>query len=297
MSYPNLTKGDHVPRKKNEDLATFQDWLTQEQCLADSTAVVYASNLRRVLESLSTTLDHKVDVTSADDVTALFAAMAPKCSRKAFTGRLSAWRKFKHYAKWKEGMEVALPKTQSFRRGPTALPVEVRAAVHYLISDCKFKQRDLLYLKWKHVEPLLPQLSVARLRDPMNPGEVADVPKEYIKALIDYSGRIDDDQPLLPMKPQSMSPYPKAGIRRELKLYRDSIGDMPQMLSPSEMLLPSAPLVHRNEIATLRDRWAAEHVDDCADATGEKVSAPAEEETPSMSTNELLSFLEEGKEK
>lgn len=278
-----------MPRKKNPDLEAFQDWLTEVQCLADSTAVVYASNLRRVLECVRKTPDSPVDVTSESEVTTLFSGMVPDCSRKAFTGRLSAWRKFKDYAHWKEGLEVALPQTQTFRRGPAALPVDVRAAVHYLINDCKFKQRDLLYLKWKHVEPLLPQLTVARLRDPMNPGEVADIPKEHIKALIDYSGRTDDDQPLLPMKPESMSPYPKTGIRRELKLYRDSIGHMPRHTAPD------APVSQREEIAALRDRWVAEHGDDALKAPGAPEETTPVEEPPSMSTNELLSFLAEGR--
>ena len=277
-----------MPRQKREDLAAFQEWLVEEQYLADSTAVVYASNLRKVLLAIP----EGADLASSQVVTSMFESMRGDCSRKGLTSRLSAWKKFKEFAYQKQGLELALPERQSYTRGPPALPVAVRAAVHHLVADCKFKQRDLLYLKWQHVEPMLPQLTVVRVRDPLNPGEVADVPKEHMKALADYSGRVAEDQPLIPLTPGGMTPYPKTGYRRELKLYRDSIEWQPGPLTSSQEVDRTA----ERELEAMRERWAAQNPEELEAAREAAVELPVVDDDPGMTTAELLSFLDAGRE-
>ena len=265
-----------MPRKKNQDLEAFQDWLVDHEFLADSTACVYASTIRSVLP-------HVEDLQDEDHLTEVFSRLGETFSRRSMSSKRAAWKRFSSYAR-SRGVILALPRAPTSTQGPGPLPHTVRAAVHYLTSHKRFKQSQLAGLSWSHVEADIPSVEEVGIRNPFNVGEVILVPREHIEALKSWadahSGML---RPLVPAKKGSEVTYPARLFRRELRLYRDAAGLEATPRTSSGAAVNQAALAETEAIMAARQ--------------GVKVSgkfAPDPDFVPTRSTKDLHDLIEGG---
>jgi len=263
-----------VSRRKNEDMEAFQVWLIDVQCLADSTACVYASTVRATLPWVD-------DLEDEDKITASFTAMGKELSRRALTSRRSAWKRFIGFAETR-GVTLAMPRAAADERGPPALPHEARAALHYLSQAGRFLQKHVARLTWDLFDTEIPTSQVFQMRDPTKPGEVLDIPREHVEALRAWAGwDVGDKMPLIPWRTSSTIPYTTSGYRRELRIYRKSIGWANEYTTSTE--------VDRAALAETEAILAARR--------GVKVhgqNAPDPDFVPTRSTQELRALIEGG---
>jgi len=207
-----------MPRKKNADLSHFQDWLIEEKMLSDGSASVYASHVRATIPFLS-------DMQHAATVTSDFSLMAETVTRRALNSRRSVWTAFVEYASTVKGIVLALPLRSSRRDGVDSLPHEVRAALHFMTGPGRFLQKQVPALTWAHVAKAPSSVQVIAVSDPFKSGEVLEVDREHIEALMAWSQSAPGGSgPLLPIGPGKNVPYPSSRMRWELKAYKKSAG-------------------------------------------------------------------------
>tara|TARA_Y100000310_G_scaffold13424_1_gene13672 strand:+ start:1194 stop:2417 length:1224 start_codon:yes stop_codon:yes gene_type:complete len=267
-------------RKKQSDLAEFQDWLEQTIFVDGSTACVYASHVRAALPWLT-------DLQDEGSVTTGFSNMSVNCSRKVLSGRRTAWKHFATYAREEKGIELAQPKKTSYRGGPPDLPHEVRAAVAWLTSGRRFKHKQIPALRWSMLHPAHAGSSTVSLANPFSPQEQIEVPAEHIEALQNHAQVSPEaDGPVLPIKPGSSVPFPWQALRRELKAYRDAAG--------MDEVLENWDAFQRNAGSALQveHQARAEMAEVMAQRDGVRTGAAPF--IPSHSTQDLMSLIEQG---
>lgn len=212
-----------MARKKKQDLAAFQNFLTGTQFVQDNTASVYATHIRQTLPYLEV-LD------AVEAVTAGFLAMGQDCSPRKLSARRTAWSHFVEYAKTK-GLTLAEPRKLTVLRGPSPLSHEVRGVLHWMVTGDRFKHRQVPHLTWGLLCDDISNMNTRDMRDPYRPNGFVLVEKAHIEILRLWAPPISPDQPLFPTKPGSLIPYPHRMFRRELRAYRDSIDWSPSGMS------------------------------------------------------------------
>jgi hypothetical protein len=263
-----------MARKKQSDMAEFQDWLVQVLYLADSTACVYASNVRAVLACLT-------DLEDEAHVTEQFAEMSRHISRRALSGRKSAWLRFVEFAQAK-GVTLAAPSHVANSYGPPALPHHVRAALFFLAKS--WKQKQIPALTWAMFLDDIPSASDIPLRDPFSPADLINVPREHVDALKEWSGWYPgEDRPLIPWKRNATIPYPAAQFRRELRLYRKDAAIEADITSVSGSAVDAAALAEKE--ALLAAQQGVRHYGH---------NTPDNDFVPSHSTAALIALIEDG---
>jgi hypothetical protein len=283
-----------MARKKNSDLAEYQEWLEINLFISSSTTPVYASHIRSTLPWLK---DPQDEGAVTDD----FTRMQVDCSPKVLSGRRTAWKHFAAFAKTK-GIDLAVPRKIRNHRGPPELSHAVRAALAYLTSNRRFKHNLVPLLRWSMV--------VGNTREgmdtsyliwnPAQPSEQLAIPAEHIEALKEHAQTPGEDGPLLPAFAGSLVPYPWRAFRRELRAYRDSVSLDDVCENWEEVFKSStgAALPVSRSAAEVGAQALAEQAKDVALAQGFTVEDSYESQgdfTPSHTTDQLRAFIEEGK--
>jgi hypothetical protein len=261
--------------QKKLNLSPFKTWLIEVRCLADSTAAVYASVVRRDLTCMDEDL-------SEDAVTLHFVQVERDRGRKDANMRRSVWRRFVEFAA-DQGQALANPRklASGLHDSPADLPQEVRAALHWLTAKNMFSIKHIPHLKWTMFTPDLSSLPHLTLQDPYNRGVEIHIPREYTDALKAWSGAyVGSDTPLLPLRPLSQTPYDFMALRRELRRYKRSIAAAAE---PPPSDLDQAALAETEAI--LAARQGVNH---------HGRNTPDPDFKPTRSTQALLSMIEEG---
>lgn len=205
-----------MARQSSVDLNPFVRWLVAEDFKQERTAHVYASNTRRVLESLEH-LDQ-------DSLTSFFRKLHEKGTKKYYAYK-TAWKKFGEWAEAERGMKLPMPQSTTVLRTSDlpALPEAVRSSLTKLMNKATREKPGLNLsievvsdLRWKNLHPDFPSVSYRDASHPNDPHRRIRIPKSWLVPLKEYAQPDGNGEvALIPISPKSETPYPIKALKRE----------------------------------------------------------------------------------
>lgn len=204
----NCMFGETVPRKKDPDMASFQDWLMETRGLSAGSASTYASNVRRLkaLQVSNKALQEMIDVRYTTQQAALYR---------------TCWNA---YAEWASSNRTArvqvlvAPMRTNTLPTPRELPSWVSSAAWTLLTgSAEGVTADLVAIsRWEHVVEEMFEGGWL-LTDPRHAYTQYRVPIEPIKMLRSWADP-EPSTPLIPSTPRGIYPVPSHVLRRLVRV-------------------------------------------------------------------------------
>ena len=225
-----------MPKPKLSDLALFQEWLIESYSITPKSASVYASRVRKILNTIENINDVELKnfVDSVNHTSSLYLF-------------LSAWKRFAEFLK--ENNNINIPLMERPKKTKRSVKIEAHSSMlelaYYLKVTLSIPYTKMLTFTWANVK-CVPGSSWEIL-DPVEHGTYYRVPDSLLK---DVANFIFGDYPINPGTPIFLG-----NVAKNRKLSRTMLSNALQDFSPSFSVTYNPPIKVSTTISTPEPRF------------------------------------------